>query len=224
MKRLPIFLIILAALFLMQFAAPDGSGFSIDGSENEYKFVAVSSSISIISGIVIALVTFFIPRKEIIVDVTTPVGIFRRLGAIYINMFAIMIPTIPLLVLSLLAIEAIHIGEFHWSVYREFPRSTDALVGSSIVFFIFGLIYYYYFKALKTGKPTIGQYLMGYGILGNNEDWTTKRALVRIGLSTLTLCIWPISIFFALRHPKKAFWFDTQTNSIATRFRYDPIA
>lgn len=220
MKRLPFFLILGGIIVLMSYAAPQGSGFSNECVDNQCRFVAATSLKALIFGPFLGVMIFFIPKKKIIPDASRAVGIFRRLGAIYINMFVVMLPVISALVVPMLLIEALYTGEFRWSFYREYSRNTDVLVSGLSVLIVFGLMFFYYYRALKIERPTIGQFLMGYYIDGNGEVWTRKRAWKRIGWSMLTLCIWPVTIFIALRNPDKAFWFDLKTNSLAMRFDY----
>lgn len=220
MKRLPIVLIMGGALFLMGYLMPEGAGFRIESSNNQYQAMAQGSLPGIFYGLAFGLLVFVLPRKEIIANAIKPVGVLRRLGAIYVNMFVILFILINLTVLPILLVEAMHTGEFQWSFYREFSRGTDGLVGGGSVLFIFGLIFYYYYKSLVNNRPTIGQYVMGYQIVNNGDAWTRRRALRRMGLTLLTLVAWPVTAIIAVRHEKKAFWFDLKTDSIAERFDY----
>ncbi len=220
MKRLPIFFSIVAIYVLINFLVSEPSGFNFQCKNDECRYIASSSINGIIFGFILGITVFFIPRKKIEIDNTSIVGIFRRIGAMYINLFVVMAPIAAIITMPILLIEAWHTGEFQWSFYREFSRSTDWLAGALSTLPVFVAIIYYYFKSLKKNSPTIGQYLMGYYITGNDEEWTTKRAMKRIGWTMLTMCIWPVTIIIALRNPQKAFWFDLKTNSLAARFDY----
>jgi hypothetical protein len=210
------------ALFLMAFVTPESSGFQIVCRNDQCKALAQGSLPGIFYGLAFGLLVLLSPRKEICPDAIKPVGVLRRLGALFVNMFVILTALTNLTVLPVLLAEAMHTGLFQWSFYREFSRSTDWFVGGGSVLFIFGLIFYYYYKSLVINRPTFGQYVMGYQIVNNGDAWTGKRALRRMGLTLLTLCAWPVTSIIAARHNKKAFWFDLKTNSIAERFDYVP--
>ncbi len=218
MKRLPMFLTMLGALSFSWFLMPEGAGFQVTYSDGQYTAWAQSSLVGILYGLAFGLLMFFMPRKEICPNPIKPVGVWRRLGTIYVNSFVIVFTLTNLSVLPILLVEAMQTGEFQWSFSREFSRATDSLVGGSSVLFIFGLIFYYYYWSLVSVRPTIGHYLMGYQIVNNDQEWTRKKALRRMGLTMLTLFAWPMTVFIAARHDKKAFWFDLKTDSIAERF------
>lgn len=220
MKRLPMFLVMAGAFFLMGYLSPETSGFQMEYKNGQYRALAQGSLPGIFYGLAFGLLIFLLPRKEICPKAIRPVGVFRRLGALYVNMFVVLFAIVNLTVLPVLLVEAVHTGEFQWGFYREFSRSTDWLTGGSSVLFIFGLIFYYYYKSLVNSRPTIGHYVMGYQIVNTGDAWTRRKALRRMGLTFLTLCAWPVTAVNAARHDKKAFWFDQKTDSIAERFGY----
>lgn len=220
MKRLPIFLIMVGALFLIGYLTPEGSGFQMQWKNGQFRAIAQGSLLGIVLGPIFGLVMIYTPRKETMVNAVKPVGVFRRLGAIYVNMVVIMFTFMALMVLPILLIEAAHTGEFQWGFYRTFSRGTDVVVGSSSALVIFGIIFYYYYHSLLNNRPTIGHYMLGYQVVNNGDPWTRGSALLRMGLTLLTLCAWPVTAIMAARHEKKAFWFDKKTNSIAERFDY----
>lgn len=220
MKRLPMFLIMIGALILMGYLAPESSGFQMECRDDQCRFFAQGSLPGIIYGLSFGLLMFLLPRKEIYSNAIKPVGVLRRLGALYVNLFVVLFALVNLTVLPILFVESTYMGEFKWSFYREFSRGTDGLVGGSSVLFMFGVIFYYYYKSLVSSRPTIGHYVMGYQVVNNGDAWTRMRALKRMGLTLLTLCAWPVTAILAVRNDKKAFWFDLKTDSIAERFDY----
>ena len=220
LKRLPIFLLLLAAFVGMGQMAPEGSGFQFRCVDDDCVAAAATSLGGIFGGVVFGVLIFLLPRKKIEQDGLSSVGIFRRLGALYVDMFAVMLPLTGLFTLPILFVEAAHVGEFHWSFYREFSRDTDMAIALPSVLVIFLVLIVYHIGHLVKGRATLGQYVLGYRIVGGEMPWTKARAFKRMGWTFLTLAIWPIAIFVALNKPGKLFWFDLKTASAAERTAY----
>jgi len=219
MKRLKLAATIFVLTLIYGLLSPGESGVEAGTRDAEYIFSASGSLAGIFVGVGIGLILINLPFEKFTVNPSSKVGVLRRIGAMYINLFVVMLPTVALVTLPVLIIEAWHTGIFQWSVYREFERGTDWVIGASVMA-VFVLYVFYYYWSLISSRPTIGQYLMGYTISSFDPIWTPKRALMRISLTLLTMCIWPIAVIFALRHPQKAFLFDVFSESCPFKFSY----
>ncbi len=82
------------------------------------------------------------------------------------------------------------------------------------------IIFYYHYKHLMLNKPTVGQYISGYMIDGNDQKWTISRVFARLFLSAIAMGIWPIALYAAFKNEKKHFWFDRDTNSFPVRISH----
>lgn len=220
MKRLPASIFVIALLFFFGSFSPYGAGFTSECSNGNCEVAARGSLHGIFAGLAIGVLVWLMPRKKTESWATEPVGVFRRLSAVYINMAVILFTLTNIVVLPILLVEAEYTGEFQWNFERDFSRDWDFLLTGAGVLFLFAAMFYHYYRSLIVGRPTIGQYLMGYRIVRNGGPWTRTTAMKRMGHTLLNLCAWPIAVFMALKNEKKAFWWDLKTDSLAERFAY----
>ncbi|MET1257458.1 RDD family protein [Aliikangiella maris] len=167
----------------------------------------------------LALFSFlcFYPQQKSSHDRTEIVGVWRRLGAFYLDFMIVLIGITPLLALPLLIQESSYTGQFVWSFEREFSRSTDSNYILPGVGLAFWFLFYYFYKHPKSGRQTIGQYVLGYKVVSNTDEPSDAEFGVRVFYSYIGLCAGPISLYLALKNPDKAFWWDSATNTKVIR-------
>ena len=217
MGRLSVFLVLVGGSVLA--ALMSGHGF-FDTTEciNDSCHVQVASAPP---GILFGLALFYFllayPQRESMVDATRVVGVWRRFGAFYLDFLAVAMMFGPVLVVPHLLAEARITGTFHWAFERDFVRPDDWLYSLVAAFAMLAAWFWYYYRHGRSGRPTFGQYILGYRIVadpaaGKAPEWGARVALAFIGM-----CVWPISLIFALRKPNKAFWWDAETGTAVVR-------
>lgn len=218
MNRAAVFLVVVAASVVSSAMSDGGLQASSECSEAGCVVAASSSLISIFLGIALALFLPFYPQLENRIDNTRMVGVWRRFGAFLLDFLFVLLIVTPVAALPLLLAEANHTGTFQWSFERVFTRPDDDSYLLPGIFAGFLALFCYFYLHARVGRQTIGQYVMGYRVVRRvtQPDGKPKYAL-RVVLSIIGMCMWPVSVILALLDPQKAFWWDGATGTGVAR-------
>lgn len=216
MSRLAVFTVVLVSLALSSWAAGGSVGAS---SACENARCAVNASSSLISILISVALTVFVliyPQRTSAPHETSVVGVWRRFGAFFLDFASVVMVVSALGAVPLLIAEASFTGVFQWSFERDFARPTDTVYVLPAVFGGFLLLFLYFYLHPRVNRQTLGQYVLGYRVMEVSTA-AKPRYGVRVLLAFVGLCMWPISVILALRTPRKAFWWDSATNSRVVR-------
>lgn len=215
MSRLAVLGVVMACVF----AIAHFSGGQVGASSaclNSNCFVTASSSAeSVVTALALAIFVALYPCKPGALDDDRVVGVWRRLGAFFLDFLAVLSVFSPLLVLPLLVAEAGVTDEFRWAFERNYARPSDTAYMLSATFGSFILIFVYFYMHLRMNRPTLGQYVSGYRIVSSVNE--LPRPAIRVIASWLGLCAWPVSLILALKRNDKWFWWDTISGTHAVR-------
>lgn len=217
-------LFVVVAVFVLSLWMSGGSiGASMACDGSSCVVTAASSFGSALFSIGLIFLLLFWPRNTTQGNSDLGAGVWRRFGAFVLDFSVIFLAFLPLMVIPFLLAEASYAGTFHWAFQRSFTRPTDSDYVMSSMFALFILMFCYFYLHLKAGRPTIGQYVLGYRITsvdsveyGGGADRRPLYAL-RVITSFLGFCVWPISVILALISPNKSFWWDSASNTKAVR-------
>jgi len=215
MGKLLTFAFVIGALFLSASLSGDHVGASSSCVNNQCVVGGSSSAGSIIIGLVIIAFLFLRPNQRTVIDGTGVVGVWRRLGAFFIDFVLVLLVISPIAALPLLIAEASYTGAFEWSFVRKFARPSDGYLVLPGVIASFAALYFYFFYHPLKGKQTIGEYILGFKIIAATDVGPRPIYGTRPITSFVGLCAWPISVYFALRKEDKRFWWDTDSRTRA---------
>jgi hypothetical protein len=213
MNRISVFLFVLAVAFLSIWASGGIVQLTSTCENSECLIKASSSLVSVLLAIGLGLFLFFYPQPANILDESKTVGVWRRLAAFFLDFLTVLMVLTPLLALPFLIAEAGYTGQFQWGFEREFSRPTDTTYLMPGIIIAFVGIYYYFYKHARMNRQTIGQYILGYKVTKRSDTDSEPRHIIRVFLSFIGLCVWPISVILALLNQEKVFWWDTATNT-----------
>lgn len=217
MNKFLVFIIIAGFLFLSSWAAGGRVGAGSSCENGRCLIYASSSLLSIVLSLGLFCFLYFYPQQKSSHDNLEIVGVWRRLGAFYLDFMVVLIGVAPLLALPLLFQESNYTELFEWNFERELSRSSDSSYILPAVGFAFWFLFYYFYKHPKSGRQTIGQYVLGYKVVSNAEKLIEPEFGMRVVYSYIGLCAGPISLYFALKNSDKAFWWDSATNTKVIR-------
>lgn len=218
--RLLAFLVLIAA-FMLSSGASGGSIGVLSECVNGACVVAASSSVlsTIIAGVLSLFLVF--PQREMVPDLSKVVQVWHRFGAFFLDFMLVALIVSPVATLPILIAEANYSGAFVWSFQRDFSRPTDFMFVVPGVFILFLALFFYFYLHARSYRATIGQYIFGFRIRPDGGDDVPKYGM-RIVLSFVGLCVWPVSGILALCHPSKAFWWDSASATRAIRVTASP--
>ncbi len=212
MNKYLVLVIVLGVIYLSSW----GSGGSLGAStacENGQCLVSASSSpISVFLSVVLAVFVVFYPQRAYVENESNIVGVWRRFGAFFLDFMLVLMVVSSIGAVPLLVAEAEYTGAFQWAFIREFSRPTDAAYVLPSVFVSFVALFLYFYLHGKSGRPTVGQYVLGYRIASLEEKEKPAYGL-RVLLSFLGLCMWPVSVMLAIGNQQKQFWWDSTTRT-----------
>ena len=217
MNKLLVFIIIVGFLYLSSWAAGGSVGAGSSCENGRCLTYASSSLLSIVMSLGLLFFLYFYPQQENSNDSSEIVGVWRRLGAFYLDFMVALIGVTPLLALPLLIQESSYTGQFEWAFERDISRSSDNYYILTGVGLVFWFLFYYFYKHPKSGRQTVGQYVLGYKVISGGKKLTDPEFGIRVIYSCIGLCTWPISLYFALKNSDKAFWWDGATNTKVIR-------
>ncbi len=216
MSKLLVFALIALAAIASSWNSPDTFGAQFRCENSDCFVSAGATSQALIVALVVLVFLFAYSQRDQRTTQLAVVGVWRRFGAFLLDFTTIMMVAVPIGAMPMLVAEYYYTGSFQWSFEREFVRPTDVPLIMPIALGIFLVMYFYFSLPPKRGRQTVGQYVLGYRVIASgNADVPTygRRAL----LSFVGLCAWPLSVVLALRHERKAFWWDTATGSQVVR-------
>jgi hypothetical protein len=217
MNRHLLLALVMAVFFLSGWASGGNIGVSSECRNADCYVSASSSLLSILLAIGLAIFLVTYPQRSRPDDTSTVVGVWRRFGAFFLDCLLVMVIVSPLSAIPVLVSEASYSGTFQWAFERDHSRPTDSLYIFPGVLAGFLALFYYFYQHGRSGRPTVGQYVSSYRVTDAPDSGEPRYAL-RVVMSFLGLCMWPISVILALRNPNKAFWWDA-----ATRTRVVPV-
>ncbi len=187
------------------------------GRENYDCVVSVSASLaSVVFALsMLAFLAFYV-QNDSAIDSSKMVGAWRRLGAFMLDFVVVLIVIVPLATLPLLMTEARHSGIFQWSFERNFSRSTDSIYLLAGTWVPLAMFCYFYIH-LRVNRQTVGQYVLGYRVVGVADMDRAPKYGLRIIMSVLGVCVLPVSAVLAWSNPQGKFWWDSLTGMRAVR-------
>jgi uncharacterized RDD family membrane protein YckC len=213
MHRTLIFILTVILFYLVTSFSGGHVGVTSQCVNNNCLVSGSTSLVSILMGIICMLLVIKAPRKERLID-DRLAGFWRRFGAVLIDFIIILTVVSPILALPAIIVEYSYTGAFTWSFERDFTRTTDLMVILPSVFLSLAALAYYFYKYTLMAKPTLGQYILGYTIIGHEQDIDNAVARKRTGYIMLAMCLWPIAIVHGLIK-KRVFWWDSRSNTRA---------
>lgn len=205
------YLLLASLILLLILAGPSSANSSCI---KESCIVEVSASFrALLCGGVIAVLALFWPRPSATNSSDHPVAILRRLGALLLDFTVVLAVLSPLLCIAVLAMEAEVTGTFAWSFSRDFSRPSDLQImipGILLMQFLL-VLYFYVHNALN--RQTVGKHILGYTVTSSEGEQPNYMAATV--LSVIGMCMWPISLYLAVRRQDKSFWWDGTSNTKA---------
>lgn len=215
MRRYQVLAVFALALIAMNWVAADPLGARLQCRDSRCSVSAASSWGSVVVAMFMgAFLGLYRPRAES-PDPSMVVGVWRRLGAFVVDFASVLMVMVPLAAVPVLVAEAHYTAAFNWSFSRDFARPTDTvyIVSGTLVCFL-ALFLYFYLHA-RVGRPTAGQFVFGYRV--TPVAGAIPAYGLRVVLSFIGMCVWPVSLVLALRLPGRTCWWDTATGTTATR-------
>lgn len=218
MKRWGLLLALIAAFAAM---APFGGGnFAMHCVDRNCEVMASSSAVSAVLGVVLLVALLSIPRRAF--ELTgEAVGCWRMIAALFIDMMLVTLGLASVLALPMLLAEASYSGHFEWSFRRKELRPSDAplAIGGTTVLLLALIVLRMH--ALWRQRPSFGQYLMGYAVIGDGSaEITLPVVLRRTVWAVLLLALWPLYFGYKLiARPARDVW-DRQAGTVARKFVY----
>lgn len=157
-------------------------------------------------------------RPQHVVRGTLPVKMWERFFALAIDLHAIFVISLPLLLLPDLLIDWGQTGQFH------LVPSPDAIANPSLwppAFMLVAMCLYVVFLP-RSGRSTLGQYVMGYSIVPLDDFGAKPQYFHRVILSYFLMCC----IFgwgYLFRQDKGVYWWERKTHTIAMRTTYTEV-
>lgn len=212
MIRIVLFIVLAIAFILSGWASGGSNGISSTCINDDCVHSASTSLISVLISVFLLFLIILFPQYDYRPDSSRTVGVWRRCGALFLDFALFLLISAPFAALPILISEMTYTGTFSWAFQRDFSRPTDTAFILPVIFCGFLALYFYFYIHLSVSRPTVGLYILGYRVEPANNQQTPKYAL-RVVMSYIGLCMWPISVIFALRNTDKAFWWDSATGT-----------
>ena len=165
--------------------------------------------------IIVAPIIFLWPRPKLPLADHNPVGRFRRYLAAMIDLTCLSFATFAVIFPSAYIIEWFATGSWQWFWTRDInvTESRDIVILTAYFSAYFGM-YQYFWRHLQSGKPTVGQFVMGYRIIAL-EDAKLRQ---RLHSGIVALWLWPLALFKTYDKAGITYWDrDTNTRAVSTR-------
>lgn len=219
LKRLPVGVALFAALFIAPLFAGGSVGATVQCVGAKCVAGASSSILSIVVGLILFVVLLLIPRHPFRPS-DAHVGFWRMVGALVADSLLASTGFAALLAVPMLVAEASYTGDFAWRFGREFLRSTDWMLAILAVFGSYAVVIALRVGAHTSGKPSFGQYLLGYQVVNAEDRMDVRSALVRIGWATLYLVLWPVYLVYKFARKLDRDLWDVRCQARSVRFEY----
>lgn len=207
----------LVAILVMSLASGPQQGINSSCINAQCSVHASTSLIGLLASAAMMIFVVWYPQKAGTPASFPPVTISERFAAFFVDFLTVLLAVTPMATLPLLLSEADATGSFRFSFERDFSRPADAtfaFLGSVFVFM--GLFAYFYIHAV-TGRQTVGQYLLGYRVVGFPGSSDKPAFGLNVLLGFFGLCAWPVSVYFAAKRQDKAFWWNLRTRTQLVR-------
>jgi hypothetical protein len=163
--------------------------------------------------IIAACIIFSWPRPQLPIILRVPVGRFRRYVAATIDMISLCFVAFSLIFSLTYLMEWIATGYWQWSWQRETFEPRD-IIGILSVFLAFYGVYQYFWRHLLSGKPTVGQFVMGYRIVALDD----AKLRQRLHSGMIATWLWPFALMRAYDKAGVTYWDkETNTRAVSTR-------
>jgi len=206
-----VFIVVVGA-YLVSSCASGGSVGANSECVNSNCLVNASSSLaSLLVGTALALFVVKYQQRPGAIDNAKVVGFWRRIGAFVTDCAVVLLVLAPVAALPLLVVEGHYTGTFHWAFERRFSRSTDMVILLPGIAASFAGLFLYFYVHARFGRPTVGQYVLGFRVTASGEPGAAPNWGARVVYSFMGLCMWPVSVLLAWRTPQKICWWDSRT-------------
>ena len=216
-----VFIVVVSTYLASAWASGGSVGANSECVNSDCLVAASSSPVSVL--IVLALAVFVVKYRQRsgAIDNAKVVGFWRRIGAFLTDSAVVLLVIAPVAALPLLVAEGRYTGTFHWAFERRFSRSTDMVILLPGIAASFAGLFLYFYVHARTGRATVGQYVLGYRVTASGETGAAPNWGTRVMYSFLGLCMWPVSVVLARRTPQKICWWDSKTNTRVVRVQVD---
>ena len=216
MSRLLVFAVIALGVITSSWGSADTLGAQLRCENSACLVSAGATPQSLVVAIAILAFLFTYSQREQEPNNQAIVGVWRRLGAFLLDFTTIMVIAAPIGAMPTLIAEYYYTDSYQWSFARDFERPTDMLLIMPVGIGIFMAMFFYFYVHAKRGIQTLGQYVLGYRVVAANSAEGPSYGM-RALLSFVGLCAWPVSVVLAMKHERKAFWWDAATGSQVVR-------
>lgn len=170
----------------------------------------------LISAALLAVVVAY-PRIPQTIAQGEETSIWRRLGAILLDSYAVPMIFTPWMTFLLLVAEARETGRFEWHFTRQFTRASDFAIMFPGMLAAFTAVYLYLVFSARFRLSTVGQYLFGLEVepLPNrrpNYVWYFWRRMIEI-------LRWPHEVLRGERNFSRPVWTDEAAGAQLIRVR-----
>ena len=218
MKRALQGLFFLVAFFVYGYWA-DGAGVSTQCINSTCKVSATASLYSVGGGLVIFIVLWLLPRPGMVPS-EQRVGLFRKLGALVVDLLLVLIGFSALFAFPMLLVEAHHVGEFQWQFVRGSLRATDFPLTFVAVIGAFSIVGFLRARSSMHSQPSFGQYLMGYQVIAVERPLAAKEAVKRTVLASVCLLAAPAYLLYKKVAELQDDLWDAKARTRSVRFEY----
>jgi hypothetical protein len=215
MNRHLVLALVIVAFVAAGWASDGNIGASSECINGRCIVSAFSSWLAVVTAFGLASFMCIYRQRQCPPDPSRVVGVWRRFGSFLVDFSFVLMIVSPLAALPILAVEAKYAGTFQWSFAREYSRPTDSLYFSLGVLACFAALFLYFYQHARLGRPTVGQYVLSYRVVPSSGGKPSYA--LRVLLSFVGLCMWPVSTILASRNSHKAFWWDGATKTEVVR-------
>lgn len=180
-----------------------------------------TSPVSLVTGLVLIGLMFVRPDLARLGLSDRPVGLMRRAAAMMVDFGVVAGMTIPFVVLALLLVEAAPRGAFAWRVSGDLSQMPVSVM-FSLMLALLAAWFAYFWLAPSRGRPTLGQYVLGYGVRRHEATEVSKPFLKRALYGAVAFVLWPLTLLSALgrteAEKRVEFWWGVRSGTRAVSF------
>jgi uncharacterized RDD family membrane protein YckC len=182
---------------------------------------SVGSAIAFILGLLVVLGIHRRPKAEM--DMSKPVGLFKRFAACLIDLLVYLVLLLPSITFLALLVEGARTGELAWWFSRDHRVPTDIFIEIS---FAITMISFFVLFALPVSRQrqSLGQLIMGYIVLTEGGSISLFKASLRGLLACFAWILFIISCPMALLRKDKRMWHDLVFNTYPCEKAKDTIS
>jgi|GEM_PF-2462972 len=212
--RLALFFIFLASFLAPALLSPTGgNGIQMTSGGNEFRVLAYGHWTIALGSLILLLLPITVRWTDRADIFEPPVNVLPRVGAFIIDMLTIQLIWMPVMVLGIIFAEVLYTGEWRWAFERDFQRATDMPLFLIPFFGMFGSVIGYQYWSLRTGRQTIGQYVLGFRVIADEQSASPANYGLHLFLATIAAGLWPINLILAVVDRRKRFWWSKLANT-----------